>query len=213
MSPFARLRRWLLLVVWAVAVASVLALVSNPPGAATDPDPEPPVAGDGADDGDDGAEGDDSAAGDDGDEPAPEPAPDNLVDGTVGYVYDGDTVKVSIIGGWTRNVRMLNIDAPEIEHPDKPGECLGEEATAFLAGLLPRGTRVQLAYDTFRVDDYKRDLAVIIKDGVNINAEVVRAGFASAIVVRDNRLYYPQMKAAEAEAAAARRGIHGDACG
>jgi micrococcal nuclease len=203
MSTFAELRRRLLLVVWAVAVASVLGLVSNPPGATTDPDPDPPVVGDGG-----GGEAD----GDDGDDPVAEPAPDELVEATVGYVYDGDTVKVSIIGGWTRNVRMLNIDAPEIEHPDQPGECLGEEATAYLTELLPRGTRVQLAYDTFRMDDYQRDLAVIVKDGVNINAEVVRAGFASAIVVRDNRLYYPQMQAAEQEAAAAGRGIHGSAC-
>lgn len=61
----------------------------------------------------------------------------------VDRVVDGDTVDVRFDGRLER-VRLLNVDTPETVDPDRPVECLGEEATEFLTELLPPGTEVTL---------------------------------------------------------------------
>lgn len=73
-------------------------------------------------------------------------------------VVDGNTVVVDR-GGESVDVRLLNVDTPETKHPDKPVECLGPEATAFLKRHLPVGAAVELQYDRERQDRYGRDPA------------------------------------------------------
>ena len=70
----------------------------------------------------------------------PEPSTDSA---TVTRVVDGDTIEVEM-SGRTKPIRLLSIDTPETKDPNQPVQCLGPEATAFLARLLPTGTSVRL---------------------------------------------------------------------
>src|SRR3990172_5325406 len=87
-------------------------------------------------------------------------------------VGDGDTV--TIAGG--QKVRLLGIDAPELEREGRPADFLAHKAKAELARLV-QGRQVRLEYDQLRYDQYGRLLAYLfLPDGLNVNAELVRQG-------------------------------------
>jgi micrococcal nuclease len=137
----------------------------------------------------------------------PEPGADVAV-AVVERVVDGDTVIVDVDGERTR-IRLLNIDTPESVDPNRPDECLGAEASAFLAELLPVGTEVRLGYDEERQDQYGRTLAaVFLGDGTLVNAEIARAGLGEAVVYGGNDRYLSAVRAAEAAATDAGVGLH-----
>jgi micrococcal nuclease len=125
----------------------------------------------------------------------------------VTYLVDGDTFDVSV-DGRTERIRMLNIDTPETKDPDTDVQCLGPEASQYLASLIPVGTAVTLEYDEQRTDGYDRTLAgVFTSDGTLINAEMARAGLARPVVFGGNDRFYPPVLAARDEAVAQRRGL------
>ena len=57
---------------------------------------------------------------------------------TVVRVIDGDTLEAKVAGRIT-TIRLLNVDTPETKDPNRPPECLGQEATEFLSSQLPSG--------------------------------------------------------------------------
>lgn len=115
---------------------------------------------------------------------------------TVTHVVDGDTIDV-VVDGRDARVRLLGIDTPEVEHApsgDRPGnaaECFGDAAHAFTASLLPVGSRVRLERDVVGRDDYGRLLAYVHRasDGVFVNYELVRQGFAQPLSIPPNVAY------------------------
>jgi micrococcal nuclease len=124
---------------------------------------------------------------------------------------DGDTFDVSADGQQTR-IRLLNIDTPETKDPNQPVQCLGPEASAFLAGLLPIGTPVRLEYDAKKEDQYGRILAAaFLSDGRMVNAEIAREGLAAVVSFDGNDKFRPPIEQAWQEAASARRGLHAEA--
>lgn len=131
---------------------------------------------------------------------------------TIQHVVDGDTVYVMLDGKRTR-VRLLNVDAPEIPHPGKPGECFGEEATRFLAQKLPEGSKVQLEFDVERFDRYGRTLAGITYQGEFISETLVSSGHATAMKVNPNVKFYESMRAAQKKAERASTGLFDPANG
>lgn len=126
---------------------------------------------------------------------------------TVHRVVDGDTLDV-LRDGETVRVRLLNVDTPETKHPGKAVECLGPEATAFLADRLPAGTEVELEYDQERTDRYGRDLAGVFLDDSLVNAEIARAGLGVPVYFAPNDLFLDDVEAALEEAQAAGRGMY-----
>jgi endonuclease YncB( thermonuclease family) len=68
-------------------------------------------------------------------------------------VVDGDTLRVIEVSDrnaprpWWEPVRVIGIDTPERDGPFTEEECFGQDATAFVANLLPRGTTVYLQVD------------------------------------------------------------------
>jgi micrococcal nuclease len=122
---------------------------------------------------------------------------------TVEYVVDGDTIDVAIDGDDER-VRLIGIDTPETRLPDSGVECFGPEASAFTAELLPPGTPVRLERDVVGRDDYGRLLAYVYRagDGVFVNYEIVRQGFAQPLTIPPNvahaDLFVEAARAAEA---------------
>lgn len=98
-------------------------------------------------------------------------------------ITDGDTVKVAI-DGKPETVRLLGIDTPETKDPRKPVQCFGKESTDFITSLA-LGKYVRLDADVSQGDrdKYRRLLRyVYLEDGTNVNAAMVKNGYAVAYV-------------------------------
>jgi len=121
----------------------------------------------------------------------------------VAEVVDGDTVILD--NG--QKVRLLGIDAPELEREGEPAQFLAHKAKAVLTDLA-RGKRVGLEYDRLRYDRYGRILAfLVLPDGTNLSRELVRQGLAHVYTVPPNMGFRGELLAAQREAMAARRGV------
>lgn len=133
---------------------------------------------------------------------------ENSDTGKVVSITDGDTL-VASVNGKNQTIRLLNIDTPETKDPTTPPECLGEEATEFLRGLLPVDSPIKLMYDVERTDQYDRTLAAVFtSDDELVSAEIARAGFGTAVVFGKNSKFLPPVQDAEKEAKATSRGIY-----
>ena len=131
--------------------------------------------------------------------------------GTVVSITDGDTL-VASVGGKDQTIRLLNIDTPETKDPNKPVECLGTEASEFLRGLLPVGSKITLQYDVDRKDKYDRTLAAVFTPTDTFaSADIARAGFGTAVALGNNTKFLPPVQDAEKEAKASSRGVHDQA--
>jgi len=96
--------------------------------------------------------------------------PDLVLPGTVLRVLDGDTADVQLDSGPIR-VRFHGVDAPENSQP------LGKAAGAYLATMI-QGRMVEvLPVDQ---DAYDRIVGVLYLGETNVNAEMVRTGYAWA---------------------------------
>ncbi|MGA9276732.1 thermonuclease family protein [Ilumatobacter sp.] len=105
-------------------------------------------------------------------------------------VVDGDTVDV-IIDGREERVRLIGIDTPETKKPNSPIECFGPEASSFTEQLLPVGTELYIERDIVGRDDYGRLLGYLYRadDGLFVNDEIVRKGFAQPLSIAPNTAY------------------------
>lgn len=135
----------------------------------------------------------------------PDASPDADGKTTVERHVDGDTL-------WVEDrvkVRLIGIDTPETKHPTRTVECFGERAAGFLSDLLPLGTDVRLVFDVERQDRYGRTLAYVyrVSDGLFVNAELVRRGYAQAYTVPPNVAHVDEFLALQREARADRRGL------
>ena len=120
---------------------------------------------------------------------------------TVARVVDGDTIVLAD----DRRVRLVQIDSPE-----QGDECYAAQATAELRSLLPPGTRVRLEGDPALdgVDRYHRLLRYVLRDGENLNLELVRRGAAAPYFYRGVRGRHADRLLDAAEAArSAPRGL------
>lgn len=128
---------------------------------------------------------------------------------TVDRIIDGDTIDV-IVDGRDERVRLTGIDTPEIAHADGDvSECYGDDATGFIADLLPIGTPVRLERDIVGRDDYGRLLAYVYRadDGVFVNHELVRLGYAQPLSIEPNVVHAELMVQAATEAEQADIGL------
>jgi endonuclease YncB( thermonuclease family) len=100
---------------------------------------------------------------------------------TVSEVVDGDTVVVTQLGK-TQRVRLIGIDTPEKNHPEKLVQCFAREATAHLESLI-QYERVRLVADPEgdNIDRYDRLLRYIYTtNGELINRQMIEDGYAFA---------------------------------
>ena len=117
----------------------------------------------------------------------------------VARVVDGDTIVLS--GG--RRLRYIGIDTPEI---GDNLEYYGPEATDFNARIVAGG-KVSLEKDVSDKDRFGRLLRFVYADGILVNAELVREGYASAKVYPPDTRYAACFAALEREAREAARGM------
>ena len=125
-------------------------------------------------------------------------------DATVARVVDGDTIRLA---DGTR-VRLVQIDAPEAGE----SECYAARATRALERLAPVGSEIELESDP-ALDDrdrFERALRYVVRDGTNVNVELVRAGAAAPYFFRGDRgRYADELLDAAEEARDERRGLWG----
>lgn len=123
----------------------------------------------------------------------------------VAKVHDGDTV---ILASGER-VRLLGINAPEIESHRQMGEPGGQAARDWLEKQIGR-RKVRLQWDVERRDKYQRLLAhLFTEEGTHLNLALVKAGLASVNLIPPNFNHSDPLLQAQEQAEQARRGIWG----
>jgi micrococcal nuclease len=132
--------------------------------------------------------------------------------GAVQRIVDGDTIRVSLAGR-SEPVRYIGVDTPESKKPGTAVQCFARRAAAENARLV-RGERVRLVFDLERRDRFGRLLAYVYRarDGLFVNAALVRGGFARTLTVPPNVRFAGRFAALAAEARRAGRGLW-SACG
>ena len=115
------------------------------------------------------------------------------------HVTDGDTIKFN-----GKIYRLWGIDAPESGQLCGDDWPAGRAATTYMRILIAGHT---VEYETRGIDRYRRTIGLCKADGVDIQAEMVKAGMAWAFT-RYSHDYVVQ----EGEAQAAMRGIHAHDC-
>jgi micrococcal nuclease len=118
-------------------------------------------------------------------------------------VVDGDTLMLAD----GIKVRVLGIDAPEMEKDGRPADFLAHKAKATLEDLT-LNRKIDLEYDRLRYDRYGRLLAYLwLPDHTLVNAELVRRGLARVYLIAPNLRYQKELLAAQGEAIEAGRGV------
>ena len=123
--------------------------------------------------------------------------------GRVVRVIDGDTIDVDLNGAVVR-VRYLGINTTETNR----GEVCSQEGKQANADLV-QGQTVRLVADEDPIDPYDRALRYVFVGSTHVNAELVRQGWAEAVMYEPNDAYWDELIALEQQAAAAGRGCHG----
>jgi micrococcal nuclease len=144
--------------------------------------------------------------------PAYAAPPDILPDGghgAVTEVMDGDGFKMK---GVAEDIRMLGIQAPKLPKGRRNFQPWPESADAQRAlDALVKGHAVTLRLGQTPKDRNGRTLAHVVRDdGLWIQQELVRAGWARVYTFPDNRQFADDLYKAEREARAAKRGIWAD---
>lgn len=155
-----------------------------------------------------------------GDGPLPDGVPGDARTAVVDRILDGDTLQVTIAQPGTASepertarVRLVGVDAPELDHPDRGEDCGASEAADVVEALTPPGSTVHLVADVEDRDRYDRALRGVWNAGGRfVNAELVRAGWAEVVLVEPNDRFHGRLRELEATARAERRGAWG-ACG
>ena len=120
-------------------------------------------------------------------------------------VYDGDTVLLED----GRKIRLLGINAPEVQHKDKMADTGGEDAKVWLINKL-QNARVRLESDSEKTDKYGRTLAHLFTEKKeHINLSLVKTGLATISIYPPNLLYVEELVTAEIQAEQNRLGIWG----
>jgi endonuclease YncB( thermonuclease family) len=124
---------------------------------------------------------------------------------TVRIVIDGDTLV--LMDG--RTVRLLGIDTPETVHPDMEApQPFGEAASQRLRALVD-GRDVHLERDVSDSDHFGRSLRHVWLGRELVAVTLLREGLGYAQSIPPDRRHAEDLRAAEASARAARRGLWG----
>lgn len=113
------------------------------------------------------------------------------VTSTVSRVIDGDTFVLSD----SQHVRILGINAPEIERPGKPAQLYADSAATFTRSLI-EGKQIKLTFEDRTYDIFGRLLAYVWlidtagRDSLFIQAELLKAGLVRISYYPKGKRYY-----------------------
>ncbi len=115
---------------------------------------------------------------------------DNKIKVSLDSCVDGDTAWF-IINNKREKVRLLGIDAPEIEKDGVKAQDYGEDAFKFTCNKLKSADNIYIEYDanSKKRDKYNRVLAWVFVDNDNLNKLLVSKGYARVRYVYDDYKY------------------------
>lgn len=122
-------------------------------------------------------------------------------------VFDGDTIEVNV-SGQTKSVRYIGINTPEISQPNKPAEPFSKDASDKNR-VMVEGRYVKLEKDISEIDQFGRLLRYVYVDGIFVNAELIRLGFAQVYSWPPDTKYQDLLVKLEKEAKDNKRGLWG----
>lgn len=120
--------------------------------------------------------------------------------GTVTRVVDGDTIEVEI-DDVVYDVRYVGVNTPERDEP-----CYGD-ATAANRDLV-QGQQVRLVQDESDTDRFDRLLRYVYVGDTFVNEELVRQGYAEAVLYQPDDREFDNFRSLEGQAAGAGLGCH-----
>ncbi len=135
--------------------------------------------------------------------------PDALPDGgrgAIGMVHDGDTIRFK---DGTVDIRLVGIQAPKLPQGRRNPTAwpMADESRAALRAML-EDHEITLRLPTTPKDRNGRILAHLVRgDGLWIQENMLKEGWARVYTFPDNRLFARELYAAEAVARGARRGL------
>jgi micrococcal nuclease len=88
-------------------------------------------------------------------------------------VFDGDTIQIDD----GRIVRLIGVDAPEVQSPFSNDEPFGKESRNYLAALILH-QKVLIEPGEPPLDRFKRTLAYVYLDDILLNGRIIRDGWA-----------------------------------
>jgi len=97
------------------------------------------------------------------------PAVCQTLSGKVVNVSDGDMITIIDASKQEHRIRLYGIDCPE------SGQAFGEAAKKFTSSTVARKTVTVEVFDT---DRYGRTVGVVTVNGVNVNLQLIQAGYA-----------------------------------
>jgi micrococcal nuclease len=124
---------------------------------------------------------------------------------TVTKIIDGDTIQVNGI----LKVRYIGIDTPETVDPKRGVGCFGKEASAKNSELV-LGKIITMEKDVNETDRFGRLLRYVYINGVMINNELVRLGYAKAATFPPDVKYQSQFSESEKYARENKLGLWGN---
>ena len=113
------------------------------------------------------------------------------INSKIARVIDGDTFVLAD----SQHVRILGINAPEIERPGKPAQPYADSAASFTRSLI-EGKQIKLTFEDRTYDIFGRLLAYVWltntkgQDSLFIQAELLKAGLARISYYPKGKRYY-----------------------
>lgn len=93
-------------------------------------------------------------------------------------VHDGDTLTaVGVENNQKYKVRLLGVDAPEVDFFKKTQGDVALVARNFLRQLAPEGSSLTIVTDDNDIDKHGRILGRLVRDGLDINKEMLTQGW------------------------------------
>jgi len=96
-----------------------------------------------------------------------------MIDCPSAYVVDGDTLRCG-----PARIRLLGIDAPEIERCPRWRTCVAGDGQASKRSLIAAVRRGPVRYQSVTVDRYGRQVAVVWAGSVNLSCWQLERGQA-----------------------------------
>lgn len=121
----------------------------------------------------------------------------------IAAIIDGDTILLKD----ERFVRLIGINAPELNKDKPPAEPLAKEAKEVLGEIIGKSTTLKLAFDGQRRDRYQRLLAHAFTEDRNIQQALLERGLASHIFFPPNKRFQKCYADAEKQARENNTGI------
>lgn len=117
-------------------------------------------------------------------------------------IIDGDTVQLDT----GEIVRYLGIDTPELFVKDRGSEFYAKEAARYNKRLVFM-KKVRLEFDVEKKDQHGRLLAYVFVKNLFVNAELVRLGYAKAMIKLPNTKYKDMLINYQNKAMSEERGL------